>query len=113
MNVYIFSVFLLLFAYFVIWKGVKLGKLDVRDSILWICLSIGMGVLVWRYEWLDWLAKLIGVNYPPALLFLLGFFVCLMFILDLTKRMNVLRQNHRILAQKIALMEMEEKERER
>ena len=75
MNVYIFSVFLLLFAYFVIWKGVKLGKLDVRDSILWICLSIGMGVLVWRYEWLDWLAKLIGVNYPPALLFLLGFFV--------------------------------------
>ncbi|WP_042350888.1 DUF2304 domain-containing protein [Bacillus massiliigorillae] len=112
MNIYILSIIIMFFVYVIIWKSVKRGRLGVRDSILWILLSLGMGLLVWQYKWLDWIADKFHVGYAPSLLFLLAIILCLMFILDLTMRLNKLQKEHVILVQKIALMESEWKEKE-
>ncbi|MBS7344955.1 MAG: DUF2304 domain-containing protein [Caryophanon sp.] len=112
MNIYIFSVIIMLFVYLIIWKNVKQGKLGVRDSILWIVLSTIMGLIVWQYSWLDWLAAQLNVAYAPSLLFLIAIIVCLLFILDLMIRLNDLQKKHVKLAQTVALLESERKEQQ-
>ena len=112
MNIYIFSVIIMLFMYLNIWKNVKQGKLGVRDSILWIFLSAMMGLIVWQYKWLDWVAAQLNVSYPPSLLFLIAIILCLLFILDLMIRLHDLQKKHVKLAQAVALLESERKEQQ-
>lgn len=111
MNIYLFSVVMMIFIYVIIWRNVKRGRLGVRDSILWITLSVLMGVMVWQNTWLDWLATQLQVAYAPSLLFLMALLLCLLFIFDLTIRVYDLQKKHIKLVQTVALLESEREEK--
>lgn len=56
-------------------------------------------------ELLNWLAKVIGVEFPINLVFFLGFCFVLMIVYSLTSAVSKLANNNKELAQKIALFE--------
>lgn len=47
--------------------SIRKNKLDVTQSFIWIIFCIVLLILSIFPKSLDWLAKIIGVEYPPAL----------------------------------------------
>ncbi|MDN5363244.1 MAG: hypothetical protein PWQ91_305 [Eubacteriales bacterium] len=86
---------------------VRRGRLKEQYAILWIFFGLILIVVSLRVEIIDWLAALLGVVYPPSLLFLLGIIFCLSLIVHLTVVVSRLEERVVRLTQEIALLRAE------
>ncbi|WP_010094812.1 DUF2304 domain-containing protein [Ornithinibacillus scapharcae] len=94
MSITIFSFVVVVLFFLIIIESVRRGVLETRDSILWIIMSIVLGILSLSEGLLEYLADLLGVHYAPSLLFLVGLLGVLIMIFDLTRRISKL--NHKL-----------------
>ncbi len=95
------SLFLLL----LILELVRRGKLAEEYSLLWITTGIVLLTLsIWR-GLLHLFASLVGVDYPPSALFLVGLIFILLLILHFSVIVSRLSRKNRVLAQKVALLQ--------
>lgn len=80
-------------------------RLPINRSLWWIAVALVIGVFGLFPQLVDQLAQLVGVNYPPALLFTLAILTLLIKLL--LEDMEVAAQQRRILrlAQKTAILE--------
>jgi len=90
----------------VLWL-IRRDRLPISHSIWWLSISILIAMFGLFPELLNTLARIVGVDYPPSLLFILGiltlFFKVLIEDLELsTTRRRLLR-----LAQRTAILEQE------
>mgnify|MGYP001021397158 CR=1 FL=1 len=89
--------------------SVRKGRLSIVESFFWIIGGIAILILSIFPLILDKLSELVGIDYPPSLLFLL----CTLFLIFMNFRasQNQAVQQEKIieLAQRIALLENEEK----
>ena len=78
--------------------------LDTKYSILWIFVCITMAVLSSTDKIINWIGKLLNVEYPPSVLFLFGLLFCFILIFDLTSKIS--KQHHQLvtLTQDYALL---------
>jgi hypothetical protein len=89
----------------VIFELIRSRRLQERYALLWLLTGVVVLVLaVWR-QGLGKLADLLGISYPPSMLFLLTGFFVLMLLLHYSTVISRLSDQNRILAQRLALLE--------
>lgn len=103
---YFFIVLAIIFIIYV-YVNVKDQELSIKESFFWMVGSIVMLLLSMFYKMVDKVAVLLGVWYPPSLVFL----IAIMFLLFINFRNSkkLYKQNERIieLAQKVSILEFE------
>ena len=96
----------------VILELIRSRRLRERYALLWLVTGVVMLVLsAWR-EALDTFAGWAGVTgYPPAVLFAVGLLFIIVVLLHYSTVISKLADENAILAQRLALLEAEVKER--
>ena len=75
--------------------SIRRNKLDVTQSFIWIVFCIGLLILsIWPSS-LDWLAKLIGIEYPPALF--LSVAVVILFVMNFIQSKKIVELHKRVI----------------
>ncbi len=86
---------------------IRRGLLKEKYSVLWLILIAVVGLFaVWR-DLLDRVALLVGVKYPPSLLFLMAFVFVLLILLHFSVVISVLTERNKKLAQEVAIIKDE------
>lgn len=102
----------LIIALVIIINMVRRKRLELRYALAWLGVGIGTLFLDCFPQVISWLSKMLGIASPTNMLFFSGFIFSLVIIFILT--VSVSRTSIRIkqLAQEIALLEKECKEKE-
>ena len=105
MSLQIFIGLLALAVVILIFWLIRHERLPIRRSLWWLAIAIAIGVFGLFPQLLDQTARLVGIAYPPALLFTIAILVLLIKLL--LEDMEVSAQQRRILrlAQKTAILE--------
>ncbi|KRE47918.1 DUF2304 domain-containing protein [Paenibacillus sp. Soil522] len=82
-------------------------KISARNSVAWMLSVAVILILSANPGWFDRLARLLGVSYPPSLLFLFSTLVLLVIVLYQSMQISVLNEKLRQLAQHVALLDKE------
>jgi hypothetical protein len=83
---------------------VRRRQLAESYSLLWLVTALALLILsAWR-SLLDVLAHMVGIFYPPAALFLVGFGFLLLILLQFSAVITRLTRQNRELAQEVALL---------
>jgi hypothetical protein len=86
-------------------ESIRRSTLNARYAILWLGAG-GVLLLFSLYRpLLDWVAKLLGISYPPSLLFGLAFLFLLAIMLHYSLVISSHRNSIRRLTQTVALLE--------
>jgi hypothetical protein len=103
-NVQIFTILVVLAFIFFVFRLVIKRKLRAEYSIVWIiCSSILLIFSFWR-EGLEILAKIMGVYYAPALIFLIANLTIIIFLVHLSVVNSKQHEQIKKLAQEVALL---------
>ena len=107
-NIY-FIVLSILVIFYII-TAVRHDKLSVKTSFGWIMASLAMLFLaIFPYS-MDWLAKLLGINYPPALFLTLCVVVLIIIDFNFSKKLEMQSKKIIELEQHIAILESDKNE---
>jgi hypothetical protein len=99
----IVSLSLFLFIFYL----VRNKKIKEEYSLLWLFTSIVFIVFsFWRHG-LEHFAKLVGIAYPPAALFLILMLAIFLILIEFSINISKLADNNKILAQELAIMKNE------
>ena len=83
---------------------VRNKKIKEEYSLLWISSSIVFIVFsIWR-DGLEYFAKLVGIAYPPAALFLILMLAIFLILIEFSVNISKLSENNKIMAQEVALL---------
>ena len=83
---------------------IRRGLLKERYSVLWLISMFLVVVLSLWKELLSTISAMVGVAYPPALLFLVAFLFVILILLHYSVAISSLSEKNKILAQEIALL---------
>ena len=91
----------------VILELIRGRRLQERYALLWLLTALVILVLaIWRSA-LNTLADVVGIAYPPSLLFILASFFVLVVLLHYSTVLSKLSAQNVTLAQRVALLEQE------
>lgn len=93
--------------------AMRRSSLNARYAILWIGAGAVLLILSVYRPLLDFIARAVGVSYPPSLLFLVAFVFLLFIVLHYSLVLSSHRDSIRRLAQSVALLRRELEDRER
>ena len=100
----IFVTVLILAFMFFIFRLIAKGKLREEYSFIWIgCTFLLLLFSVWR-NGLDVIAKLLGVFYAPALVFMAAIFAIILFLVHLSVVNSKQHDQIKILTQELAML---------
>lgn len=86
-------------------EAIRRSSLNARYAILWLGAGAALLVFSLYRPLLHWVAGLLGVAYPPSLLFGLAFLFALVILLHYSLVLSSHRDSIRRLAQTIALLQ--------
>ncbi len=90
-----------------VFEAVRRRKLSEGYSLLWLLTGIVLvGLSLWR-DGLHRFSKLIGIFYPPAALFVVGFGLVTLTLFQFSIVISRLSDQNRKLAQEIALLRLQ------
>jgi hypothetical protein len=92
---------------------VRRHRLKERYSFLWFLTAGVLLVFTLRRDWLEDLAKLVGIYYPPTALFLLLVFFMLLILIHFSTVISRLLDTNHNLVQSVGLLESRLRELER
>jgi len=81
-------------------------RISERNSVAWLLSVAAILILSANPKWFDRLAKLLGVGYPPSLLFFFSSLVLLVIVLYQSMQISMLNEKLRQLAQHVALLDL-------
>jgi hypothetical protein len=94
-----------------IFELIRRKKLREKYSLMWFGAGIVMIIFsIWR-DLLDRVAAVLGVGYAPALLFLVAMFFGMLLMIHFSVVVSDLTEKNKTLAQEIALLQAELKNR--
>ena len=88
-------------------SAVRRSSLNPRYAILWLGAGFVLIALSVYRPLLDYIARSIGISYPPSLLFLVAFVFLLFIVLHYSLVLSSHRDSIRRLAQSVAMLEQE------
>lgn len=94
-----------LFLLGIIVELVRRRKLAEGYSLLWLLTGVVLLVLAMWRELLHTFSAMVGVFYPPAALFLVGFIFFLLILLQFSVIISQMSQKNKRLAQQISLLQ--------
>jgi len=83
---------------------VRRRRLKAKYSLLWLSVGVVFVVLGLFPSVLDWAARLLGVDYPPELLWLFGTVFLVLVVMHLSWELSRLEERTRVLAEELALL---------
>jgi hypothetical protein len=86
---------------------IRRGRLKERYSLLWLFAGAVMLLFSSSRSLLEYVSRLVGVFYPPSLLFLLAFLFLLLITLHFSVVISGLSERNKRLAQELALLRQE------
>jgi len=89
---------------FLVLELIRRGRLKERYSLLWLFSGIVLLVLSLSRSLLEYFSRLIGIYYPPSLLFLIAFVFLLLITLHFSAVISGLSEKNKRLSQDIALL---------
>ncbi len=92
---------------------VRRRSLKERYSFLWFLTAAVLLAFTVRRGWLEDLAKLVGVYYPPTALFLLLVFFLILILIHFSTVISKLLDSNQTLSQSVAILEARLKKLER
>lgn len=104
----IIVVFALLAILYIVHK-IRTKEIELRYSLLWLLLGMGIIIFACFPQITEWLARFIGICQPINMLFFAGFCFMLPIIFSLSVAVSKLSNKVKVLTQEIALLQ--EKER--
>lgn len=84
---------------------VRRHQLKERYSFLWFLTSGVLLAFTLRRDWLEDLAKMVGVYYPPTALFLLLVFFLILILIHFSTVISKLLDSNQTLSQSVAILE--------
>lgn len=96
--------------FIVIFRLLRRKRFREELSILWLLVSISLIFGSVADLIIDPLALALGINYPPALVFLIFFFIVVLTMFYFSIVVSDLKSKNKELSQKVALMEYRLKE---
>ncbi|MRC99760.1 DUF2304 family protein [Bacillus thuringiensis] len=94
MPIITFSFIFILLLLLLIINSIRRGTLETKYAVLWIFVRIAMAILSSTDKIINWIGKLLKVEYPPSILFLFGLLFCFILIFDLTRKIS--KQHHQL-----------------
>ena len=88
-----------------VYKQVKKNKLEEKESLFWILGSICILILAFFPKIIITMSRILNIDYPPSLLFLLGIIFTIGLVFRLTLYVTLMKQQIKELAQRNALLE--------
>ena len=79
-------------------------KIREKESVIWIILAILLIVISLLPRFLDNVASVLGISYPPSLLFALGFVFVFLICFRLSQEISLSRHREKKLAQRISIL---------
>lgn len=108
-NIYFVILSLIVIAYIIV--SIRRNKLSVGTSFGWIIFCLIMLVLsIWPKS-LDWLARALGITYPPALFLTLCIVLLLIIDFSYSKKLEELKLKVTDLAQELSILKEEQNEK--
>jgi len=89
---------------------IRRGRLKERYSLLWLLAGAVLLVLSSSRGVLQYISRLVGIFYPPSLLFLIAFLFLLLITLHFSVVLSSLSERSKKLAQELALLREELKQ---
>jgi hypothetical protein len=89
---------------FLVLELIRRGRLKERYSLLWLLSGSVLLILSVSRGLLATLSKLVGIYYPPSLLFLIAFVFLLLITLHFSAVISGLSEKNKRLAQEVALL---------
>jgi hypothetical protein len=89
---------------FLVFELIRRGRLKERYALLWLFSGLVLLVLSLSRSLLESLSRLVGIYYPPSLLFLIAFIFLLLITLHFSAVISGLSEKNKRLAQEIALL---------
>jgi hypothetical protein len=86
---------------------IRRGRLKEKYSLLWLFASSVLLLLSASRGLLNYISRLLGVFYPPSLLFLLAFLFLLLITLHFSVVVSGLSEKNKQLAQELAMLRQE------
>ncbi len=88
-----------------IYHNVRKNLLSQDESILWVIGAIFILILSIWPNIVIWLASIVGIAYPPSLLFLITSIFLILFLFRNSQQISVLKEKNKELIQDLALLE--------
>jgi len=92
---------------FLVLELIRRGRLKERYSLLWLFSSVVLLILSLSRSLLEFFSQMIGIYYPPSLLFLIAFVFLLLITLHFSAVISGLSDKNKRLAQELALLRQE------
>jgi len=89
---------------FLVFELIRRGRLKERYALLWLFSGLVLLILSLSRSLLESLSRLVGIYYPPSLLFLIAFIFLLLITLHFSAVISGLSEKNKRLAQEIALL---------
>ena len=86
---------------------IRRGRLKERYALLWLFAGTILLIFSLSRALLEYVASLVGIYYPPSLLFLLAFLFLLLITLHFSSVISELSEKNKQLAQEVALLRQE------
>ena len=83
---------------------IRRGRLKERYALLWLFSGVVLLILSLSRSLLEFLARKVGIFYPPSLLFLIAFVFLLLITLHFSAVISGLSEKNKRLAQEVALL---------
>jgi hypothetical protein len=84
-------------------------KINERNSLVWLTGAVLIMIISLYPALLDWIARQVGVDYPPSLLFLFSILVLLVIVLYQSIQISMLNEKVKELAQHISINHYEDR----
>lgn len=93
-------------------RGLRRQRLRYEVAIPWLVLGGALVVLAVFQPWADRLARLAGIDYPPSFYVLIGLFVVLVLLFQLSLRISRLGEDVKTLVQELAVVRADDATRD-
>jgi hypothetical protein len=90
-----------------VFELIRRGRLKERYALLWLFSSLVLLILSLSRSLLEFFSRLVGIYYPPSLLFLVAFVFLLLITLHFSAVISGLSDKNKRLAQELALLRQE------
>jgi hypothetical protein len=97
----------LIFLVFIVWL-IQKGKLNIAFCWIWLGIGIILPLITLKYDFLEWITKLIGAATPTTTLFIGAILFLFMLSIQFSMIMSSQRRQIKILAQQMAMLRKEE-----
>jgi hypothetical protein len=106
-RIQIISIIVSFLIFGVVFNLIRKRKLKTEYSLIWLGVSLVFIVLSLWQQSIDWLAEMMGIDYPPSVLFLLLLAGIVLLLIQFSLIISMQAEKIKVLTQELGLIKLE------